>query len=76
MTLNRIGARRGFVARGVRMPSSGVVSWTVVGAEGRVIESTSTFSAGRRAHAANSPNSTTDTPIPPQAARRGGRRRR
>jgi integrase/recombinase XerD len=31
-------ARRGFVARGVRMPSGGVVSWTVVGPEGRVVE--------------------------------------
>jgi hypothetical protein len=31
-------ARRGFVARRVRMPSRGVVSWTVVGQEGRVVE--------------------------------------
>jgi integrase/recombinase XerD len=31
-------ARRGFVARRVRMPSSGVVTWTVVGPEGRVVE--------------------------------------
>ena len=30
--------RRGFVARRVRMPSSGVVSWTVVGSDGRAVE--------------------------------------
>ncbi len=29
---------RGFVARRVRMPSSGVESWTVVGRDGRVVE--------------------------------------
>jgi integrase/recombinase XerD len=32
------GTRRGFVVRRVRMPSSGVVSWTVVGPEGLVVE--------------------------------------
>jgi hypothetical protein len=32
------GARRGFVARRVRMPSSGVESWTVVGSDGRAVE--------------------------------------
>jgi site-specific recombinase XerD len=32
------GTRRGFVARRVRMPSCGVVSWAVVGADGRVVE--------------------------------------
>ena len=31
------GMRRGFVVRRVRMPSSGVVSWTVVGPDGRVV---------------------------------------
>ncbi len=30
--------RRGFVARRVRMPSSGVESWTVVGPDGRAVE--------------------------------------
>ena len=30
--------RRGFVARRVRMPSSGVVSWTVIGPDGRAVE--------------------------------------
>ena len=28
----------GFAARRVRMPSSGVESWTVVGPDGRVVE--------------------------------------
>jgi integrase/recombinase XerD len=30
--------RRGFVARRVRMPSSGVESWTVIGPDGRAVE--------------------------------------
>jgi len=30
--------RRGFVARRVRMPSSGVESWTVIGSDGRAVE--------------------------------------
>jgi len=32
------GGRRGFFARRVRMPSSGVESWTVVAPDGRVVE--------------------------------------
>src|ERR1700737_2971802 len=32
------GMHRGFVARRVRMPSSGVESWTVVGRDGRAVE--------------------------------------
>ena len=38
MTLSLMERVRGFVARRVRMPSSGVESWTVVGPDGRAVE--------------------------------------